>query len=175
MILDLLHLIQSDLLRMTSCKRARCDQIVEELQRIHRRCESDPIYCTQRTFGVIRKTPTDLSDTVVVNVSPEMEDEVIKNIPPKDVGQPNERLAASLQDEKECKDTEQPPEHIYSPLHVQVSTEKQILPSQEALPPTVASQDRLKDEASATRVIRKKRDRMRGILISLAGCFSQRR
>ncbi|KAH6625486.1 kinase-like domain-containing protein [Boeremia exigua] len=82
-VLDVLDLIQSDLLRMDYKKRAGCDQIVKDFDKISQRCERDPAYCTARAPRVMRKTRTDLSDSVVVELSKETEEEVKAGFPPQ--------------------------------------------------------------------------------------------
>lgn len=61
-ILDLLHYIEYDLLRMQPQKRASCDSVVDTLQDFWENCKADLTYCTERHKSIPEKRKTNLSE-----------------------------------------------------------------------------------------------------------------
>ncbi|KAK4206461.1 kinase-like domain-containing protein [Rhypophila decipiens] len=60
-ILDLLDFIEDRLLRIRPYKRAKCDEIVDKLTSLHKTCQENNRYCTERQKLDLRRSRTDLS------------------------------------------------------------------------------------------------------------------
>ncbi|KAK4215503.1 hypothetical protein QBC37DRAFT_419054 [Rhypophila decipiens] len=60
-VLDLLDFIENELLRVRPMKRAKCGKIVDKLTALHKTCEENSRYCTERQNPDCPRARTDLS------------------------------------------------------------------------------------------------------------------